>query len=128
MRNLVLSCFLVILPAYASNTYDDEATEKAKAIFERVPNANSDQNTLVIMQSFNALSETVPHDLEQADTAKCKFVIAIDFDGKVTTTTRMMHVKEECEEAYINLRKVTHINLPEQQSYDAISIVVQVLK
>lgn len=128
MRSLVIFCFLVVLPAYASNTYDDEAVSKAEAMFKRLPNETTDRNTLAIMQSFSSLNENVPPELGQAETTNCKFVVAIDFDGSVTATTRMMHVKEECEQAYINLRKIKHIGLPVQQSYDAIGIVVQVLK
>lgn len=115
---------ITAMSASAKSPYSNELVKKAEEMVGMGLQEVTDPNTLAIMKTFNQLTNGVSNGLEK----ECKFKVAIARDGSVTTNTRMKQVDLACEDAYLKLRMIKHIELPNPKSYDDILLKVIVAK
>lgn len=124
MKKLCLVFMITAMSANAKSPYSDELVKKVEEVVGMGFQEVTDPNTLAIMKTFDQLTTGVSNGLEK----ECKFKVAIARDGSVTTNTRMKQVDQACEDAYLKLRMIKHIELPNPKSYDDILLNVIVAK
>ncbi|WP_135381419.1 hypothetical protein [Vibrio tasmaniensis] len=125
MKKLVfLACFFSVLHVHAQPKYSDEVVAKAEAMLGKSSFEVTDPNELTILEVLNGIQ-----NLEQTATDKsveCRFTVSIDLDGSVKTKTSFKQVDKGCEEAYLNLKSIKSIELPEPKVYDGVVFIILV--